>query len=164
MDILYASLSALPGVPQMISAEEIQPRDNICIILVTWDPPANSDDTDIDQYRVYVPSRNISDNVLSSTISTLTVPNCGDDIRIQIAAVNRIGCVGMNSSEVQPVLLDIPTAPATSEGGSASTSSKHLKLLPIFNLCLAFTENYHAGLDSILNIILPPHSLQKISE
>ena len=72
--------------------------------------------------------------------------NCDDDIRVQVAAVNRIGCVGMNSSEVQPILLDIPTAPATNdggtatteggsatstEGGSASTSSKfkHLKII-----------------------------------
>ena len=135
---LHASLLAVPGVPQMISAAEIvQPRGDVCVILVTWDPPANSDASDIDQYRVYIPSRNISDNVSSSTLTTLTLSNCGDDLRIQVAAVNRVGCVGMNSSEVQPVLL---------EGGSASTSSKHLKIiLPIFNLCLAFTENHHAG-------------------
>ena len=138
MDILHASLSAVPGVPQRIDAAEIsQPRrrDDTCTILVTWDPPANSDASEIDQYIVYVPSRNISNTILSSALSTLTVPNCGDDIRIQVAAVNRIGCVGMNSSEVLPVLLDIPTAPATTEGGSAtttesgsaSTSSKNLK-------------------------------------
>ena len=159
MDILHASSSAVPGVPQMISvAEIVQPRDDVCIILVTWDPPANSDPSDVDQYIVYVPSRNIRNNVSSSTSMNLTLPNCGDDIRIQVAAVNRIDCMGMNSSEVS---LDITTAPATSEGGSASTSSKHLKLLPIFNLCLAFTENYHAGLDSILNIILPPIPFRK---
>ena len=98
---------------------------------MTWDPPANSDASDIDQYRVYVPSRNIRE-VLSSTLSTLTVSNCGKDILIQIAAVNRDDCVGMNSSEVQPILLDIPIAPTdngsatrtTTEGGSAPTSSK----------------------------------------
>jgi hypothetical protein len=131
------SFSAVPGVPQMISAAEIsRPRDDLCIILVTWDPPANGDVSDIDQYIVYVPSRNIRDNISSSTISTVTVPNCGDDIRVQVAAVNRVGCVGMNSSEVQPVLLAIPTVPTedgpsttgggsgTTEGGSTSTSSK----------------------------------------
>ena len=129
---------AVPGVPQRISAAEIsRPRDNICIILVLWNPPANSDASDIDQYIVYVPSQNIRDNVVSSTVSTLTLSNCGDDVRVQVAAVNRVGCVGMNSSEVLPAPLDsIPTAPATSEdgsnatteGGSASTSSKHLKI------------------------------------
>ena len=125
---------AVPGVPQRISAAEIsRPRDDICIILVQWDPPANSDPSDIDQYIVYVPSRNIRD-VLSFTLTTLTVMNCGDDIRVQVVAVNLVGCVGMNSSEVQPVLLDIPTGPTddgltTTEGGSASTSSKHLKII-----------------------------------
>ena len=124
----------------MISAAEIlRPLDNICIILVTWSPPANSDPSDVDQYIVYVPSRNIRDDISSSTLITLTVPNCGDDVRIQVAAVNRIGCVGMNSSEVLPVPLDIPTTPATTEGGSnatteggsasASISSKYLKVI-----------------------------------
>ena len=113
----------------MISAKEILPRDDVCIILVIWDPPANSDTSDIDQYIVYVPSRDIGMTVQpsSSPLTTLTVPNCDDDdIRVQVAAVNRIGCVGMNSSEV---LLVLSTAPATIEGGSASTSSKHLKII-----------------------------------
>ena len=146
MNILHTSLLAVPGVPQMINAREIsQTVGTTCIILVSWDPPANSDLSDIDQYIVYVPSRKIMirSNNSSSTLITLTLMNCGDDIRIQVAAVNRVGCVGMNSSEVQPVPLNIPPAPATSEGGSAatteggsatitdggsaSTSSKHLK-------------------------------------
>ena len=126
---MHTSFSAVPGVPQRIRAVEVSRRlDNICIILVEWDPPANSDAADIGQYIVYIPSRNTRD-VSSSTISTLAVPNCGDDIRIQVAAVNRFGCVGMNSSEIQLTLLDIPIAPtlggsATTEGGSTSSSGK----------------------------------------
>ena len=94
---------------------------------MSWDPPANSDASDIDQYIVYVPSRNIRNDISSSTLlTTLTVSNCGDDIRIQIAAVSHVGCVGMNSSEVQPTPLDIPADPtddgsATTEGGSTTT-------------------------------------------
>jgi hypothetical protein len=120
----------VPGVPQGIDAAEIsRPRDNLCVILVQWDPPANSDVSDVDQYIVYVPSRNIRDDISSSTLTTLTLSNCGEDTSVQVAAVNRIGCVGMNSSEVQPILLDIPTAPAdnvsaTTGDGSAPTSSK----------------------------------------
>ena len=143
MDILHASLLAIPGVPQKISATEFEvsrPIDTVCIIVVQWDLPANSDGSDIAQYIVYnIPSRNIRNSSLSSTLITTTRPNCGDDIRIQVAAVNRVGCVGMNSSEVQPVPLDIPTARATTEGGSnatteggsgfASTSSKYLKII-----------------------------------
>ena len=124
------TFSAVPGVPQRISAAEIsRPLDNLCIILVTWAPPTNVDPSDIDQYIVYIPSQSIKMTVSSSSIlSTLTVPNCGDDIRVQVAAVNRDGCIGMNSSEVQPTLLDIPTAStsngnesATTEGGSTTT-------------------------------------------
>ena len=94
---------------------------------MTWDPPANSDPSDIDQYTVYVPSRDIREDSLS-TVSTLSVSNCGDDIRIQIAAMNRVGCVGMNSSEVLLVLIDTPSSPTddgstTTQGGSAPTCS-----------------------------------------
>ena len=168
MHTLYVhEFVVVPGVPQMISAAEIsRPLNDICIILVTWDPPANSDTSDIDQYRVYAPSRNIRNDISSSTLTTLTIPNCGDDVRIQVAAVNRVGCVGMNSSEVLPVLLDsIPTAPATTEGGSASTSSKHLKItvnnkFVKFRLnCLSFFNNI-----IILTHFAPTPSLQKLSE
>ena len=105
---------------------------------MTWSPLANIDPSDIDQYIVYVPSQGIRDTS-SSTISTFTVPNCGDDTRIQVAAMNRIGCVGMNSSEVQLTLLNIPTpsngngsvttegGSATTEGGSTQASSKWKK-------------------------------------
>ena len=109
----------------MIRAAEVsQITENICIILVQWDPPANTAGSDIDGYIVYVPSRNINDTV-SSTISTLRIRYCGDDLRVQVAAMNRIGCVGMNSSAVQPVLLNIPTGHgfATTKGGSATTTS-----------------------------------------
>ena len=119
---LHTSFLAVPGVPQRISARENSPPvSTTCIILVTWDPPANSDPSDIYQYIVYVPSRNIRD-ISPSTLTTLTVPNCGDDTRVQVAAVNRIGCVGMNSSEVQLILLDIPAGPT--EDPSATTSKQ----------------------------------------
>ena len=153
------TFSAVPGVPQRISAAEIsQPRDNICIILVLWDPPANSNGSDVGQYIVYVPSRNIRNDILSSTLITLTLSNCGDDIRVQVSAVNGAGCVGMNSSEVQLTLL--PAVPSdegatttteggstttTTEGGSASTRSKHFKMIVNNKLCLAFTENHHTA-------------------
>jgi hypothetical protein len=106
----------------MISAAEIsRPRDNICVILVTWDRPTNNDASDIDQYTVFIPSRNIRDDA-SSTISTLTLSNCGEDTRVQVAAMNRFGCAGLNSSEVSPVLLDnLPNT--TTEGVSAPTTS-----------------------------------------
>jgi hypothetical protein len=129
MDISHTSFSAVPSVPQRISAAEISRHsDNLCIILVTWDPPASSDASDFDQYIVYVPSRNIRD-VSSSVITTLTVPNCDDDIRVQVAAVNRIGCVGMNSSEVQPDLLDTQPTPATEDGSAGGSTVGKTKVI-----------------------------------
>ena len=103
-------------------------EDN-CAILVTWDPPANTDQSDINHYIVNVTSQNIPAFYVSSAIAILRVPNCRDDIRIQVTAVNRIGCMGQNF-EVQASLLDIPAAStedeptSATEGGSASTSSK----------------------------------------
>ena len=97
---------AVPGVPQNIRAAEVSESfDDYCIILVTWDPPANSDGSDIDHYIVYVPSRNIKNDNETSAIVPLRVPNCHDNIRIKIAAVNIFGCMGLNSSEVRASLL-----------------------------------------------------------
>ena len=134
---LHTSYLAVPGVPLDINAREIsRPVENICIILVQWASPTNIDISDIGQYIVYVPSRNIEMTVSSSsTLTTLTVPNCGDDIHVQVAAMNHFGCVGMNSSEVPLTLLDIPAGltddgSATTEDGSTSTSSKQFRLLP----------------------------------
>jgi hypothetical protein len=74
---------------------------------VTWDPPTNIDRFDIDRYIINIPSRNIRNVSLSNTID-LTVPNCrvGNN-SIQVAAVNRLGCVGPNSSLIQPNLLEM---------------------------------------------------------
>ena len=103
-----------------------QPLDDICIILVTWDPPANSNPSDIAQYNIIVnvTSQNITADSTSSCVHFLRVPNCRDasGVRIQVAAVNRFGCEGPNV-EVQASLLHI-----TAEGGSAPTSSKYLKV------------------------------------
>ena len=133
---MHTSYLALPETPQIASATVIsRVMNNICIILVQWNPPAGSIGSDVDSYRTYVPSRNI--NVTSiSTLSPLTVMNCDNDVRVQVAAVSGLGCVGQNSSEVQPDLLDVSTedgsattedgsaTTATIEGGSASTSSE----------------------------------------
>ena len=72
-----------------------------CTIQVTWDPPADTGGSNY-MYRVNVPSRNIMANTNSSTESTLRVPNCADDIRVQVYAMNQFGCI--ESSETQLLL------------------------------------------------------------
>ena len=98
---------------------------------MTWDPP---DGSDIDYYMVYVPSQNIM-NIEPSAIAVFHIQNCHDNVSIQVAAVNRFGCIGPNSPEVKPSLLTVNRDRSTTvipikggsttiEDGSPSTSSK----------------------------------------
>ena len=100
---------------------------------MTWTPPTNIDQSVIDHYTVYVSSGSINNE--SSAISILRVPNCHDSgISIKVAAVTRFGCIGLNSSEVQPTLFmtnvqtqtttDFSEALTTSEPAEAAISSK----------------------------------------
>ena len=74
---------------------------------MTWDPPADVDRFDIDRYIIYVPSRNMM-NVSFSTTIDLDITNCrvGNN-SIQVAAMNRLGCIGPTSSLIQPSLMEM---------------------------------------------------------
>ena len=126
----------MPDAPQNVRAAQVsQDNDNDCIILVTWDPPANIEVSDIDHYIVTVPSRNIVETE-SAAITALRIRNCHDNDSIQVAAMNRFGCIGENSLQTQPNLLNsiaITTESITSTSigsttgtptGSASASGK----------------------------------------
>ena len=104
---------AVPEAPQNVrAAETTQPVDNnICIILVTWVPPASIHQSDINHYTVYVSSGRTMNE--TTAIAILRVPNCrSNDIGIRVATVTRFGCVGQNSSEVRPILLTTNTQTA----------------------------------------------------
>ena len=74
---------------------------------MTWDPPANVGRFDIESYIIYIPSRNIRSVSFSTTID-LTIPNCRDgNNSIQVAAVNRLGCVGPNTSHIPLSLVEM---------------------------------------------------------
>ena len=105
---LHTHFKAFPGSPQNILARETSAGS--CEILVTWDPPTNIDRSDIDRYMVYVPSRNMME-IEFSTTTILVVPNCcsDDTLSLQVAAMNRFGCVGPNSSPTQLRLMELPT-------------------------------------------------------
>ena len=100
---LHTSLSAVPGAPRNVMADGSMED---CMILVTWNPPADAGGSDY-TYRVDVPSRNITASTNSSTESTLHVPNCADGILIQVYVVNRFGC--LKSSETRLRLQSRPT-------------------------------------------------------
>ena len=143
--LMHISFLVVPGVPRNARAVESSARiENLCILLVTWDPPAGSDGSDIDHYMVYIPSRNIM-IIESSTITVFRIPNCRDDDGILVAAVNRFGCEGLNSSEVVPNLLPNNIAQTTEGGstitptqsGSGSVSSKWCKMSTAFILTMS---------------------------
>ena len=106
---------AVPEAPQNIRAAETpQMVSRNCIILVTWEPPVGILQSDIDHYTVYVSSGSTING--TTAIAFLDEPNCrSNDISIQVTTVTRFGCIGQNSSEIQPILLttNIQTAPPT---------------------------------------------------
>ena len=70
---------------------------------MTWDAPNNIDRPDIVHYIIYVPSQGRMFPDLSNTNYEFTLSTCRDgDVSILVAAVNRFGCEGPNSSEIQP--------------------------------------------------------------
>ena len=91
-----------------------------CDFIVTWNPPINIDRPNIDHYIIYVPLRNIR-KVEFSTTTVLNVSNCRNGgISIQVAAVNSVGCAGLNSTAIEPNLLEMPTT-----SNDSQTSSKY---------------------------------------
>lgn len=120
---------AVPGIPRDVRAvETAESTESDCIIVVTWDPPANT--TDVDHYIVSVPSRNISENNKLLTTDPLRVRNCHNNISIHVAAVNHLGCEGQ--ADVLASLLGTESAPneptttttngPNNEGGSTISS------------------------------------------
>ena len=108
--LLHTLFIALPGAPRDVDARELPAGS--CTIFVSWGSPLGSDRSDIDRYMVYVPAQNIQD-IAFSTISVVDVPECRDRIaNISVQAVNRFGCEGQNSSQIQPSLSEMPTAPS----------------------------------------------------
>ena len=126
----YTSLNFLyldvPEAP--LNAKAIVPLTAIfesdCDIIVRWDPPANS--VDITHYMVYVPALNV-DATTNFLITSLLLRNCPERFGIKIAAINRFGCIGIISSEVNVTL------PSTSE------SSKYIILYYIIYMKLHVT-------------------------
>ena len=104
---MHTPLLAIPDAPRNVRAAEVSDEriDNNCIILVQWDPPANVDVSDIDHYIITVPSQNIVETE-SAAIIALRIRNCHRNDSIQVAAVSRFGCVGVNSLQTRPSLLD----------------------------------------------------------
>ena len=102
--------SVFPNSPQNVMARQVS-QD--CDLSLTWTHPANTDINGL-TYKIYVPLQGIMIANVSATNHEFNVINCrDDDVRVLVAAVNRFGCEGQNSSavQVQPIPLEIPTVP-----------------------------------------------------
>ena len=97
----------IPKAPLNVGATETSKlSESDCVITVKWDPPS----IDIALYRIYIISSqgNMKDVKTSSLIISLDVTYCHDsNISIKVAAINSVGCVGPNSTEVQLSRLNI---------------------------------------------------------
>ena len=102
----------------------MQLSENECVILIKWDPPTNS--LDITNYMVYIPAQNMAVTT-DSPISSLPLRDCSERFGIKVAAINRFGCIGINSSEVYVMQPTSSTfvMQSTSAFGLLSESSKY---------------------------------------
>ena len=99
----------------------MQLSENDCEILVKWDPPTIS--VDITNYIIYIPVLNM--NVTTdSFIKSLLLRDCPESIGVIIAAINRFGCIGSNSSEVHVPVQLIPQS--TSDAAPRPESSEYI--------------------------------------
>ena len=99
----------VPEAPLNVGATQ---SENECVMLVKWDPPANSHD--IDHYIVYVSMLNMAVTT-DSPIASLPLRDCSKSVDVEVAAVSSFGCIGINSSEVRIQLTPQSTSPAASE-------------------------------------------------
>ena len=109
----------IPDAPLNVKATVFE---NDCKILVKWDPPANS--IDISSYMVY----NIISSIHMDTNTTFLLSfhhlrDCPESVSVKVAAINRFGCIGINSSEVYVRVAVQPTTTSTSTSISTSTST-----------------------------------------
>ena len=105
--IHYASLPIdIPEAPLNVGATaqailNAQLFEIECVVLVKWDPPANSVDITHYNYVVYALNMNAT---INSLITSLPLRDCPESFGVKVAAINRFGCIGMNSSEVNVTL------------------------------------------------------------
>ena len=91
-------------MPQDAAAVEIPSRQEMCVLLIEWDPPSNINSLNIERYVINT-SRKHEIPVTNET-STLAsfVSDCEDliDLNISIAAVDRCGRMGVNTANFTP--------------------------------------------------------------
>ena len=99
----YYLRTALPDVPQHVTAFEITPPpgDN-CIIVVNWMPPSNTNSSLVKQYQLESPAGNFITKTARTEIAVaLLAHHCehGSNARISIHAIDSCGQNGASSND-----------------------------------------------------------------
>ena len=115
--------SDAPDAPVNVTAEESpdsDPNDNCCILHIDLRPPSNIDVNHIMHYFIQFPS---GDRTIPNTGNgPIKVPNCTQDIRLNVSAVNICGTIGASASDIEPKRI-MPTPTTSTPTTSAPTTS-----------------------------------------
>ena len=139
MNLLLFFTSDAPDAPINVTAEESSdsdPNDNSCILHIDLRPPSNIDVNHIKHYFIQFPS---GDRTIPNTGNgPIRVPNCTQDIRLNVSAVNICGTVGASASDIEPKrIMPTPTtsAPTTTTNKSTGSGSELSLTLASTTLC-----------------------------
>ena len=110
LNLLLFFTSDAPDAPINITAEELpdnDPNDDSCMLHIRLCPPSNIDVKHIMHYFVQFPSG--YQNISNTGAGCVMVPNCTQDIRLNVSAVNTCGTVGAIASDIEPLFIMKPT-------------------------------------------------------
>lgn len=108
---LSSTVSAIPGIPQRVTADRKTAPSNIhCVVLVQWDPPNNAAETLVKYYIV-----DFQSGTFVTTMTSVLV-QCGADSYIRIHAVDECDREGPSTDDTLAELLELvdsTSVPAT---------------------------------------------------
>ena len=122
MQALNLLTSDTPDAPINVTAEESpdsDPNDDSCMLVIDLRPPSNIDMNHIKHYCVQFPSGNRT--IPNTGTGCIKVPNCTQDIRLNVSAVNSCDIVGASASDIEPMFITTST-PTTSAATTDSST------------------------------------------
>ena len=108
-------------MPQNVTGNQRIDGTGSCIVLIGWNPPANTAESDLSHYLVYVNETNVLKENL--TLTAYPVRTCGSH-NIRVAAINRCDRVGQNSS-----IITLDQDPSPLQGRESDTLTTQPPLL-----------------------------------
>ena len=123
MQALNLLTSDTPDAPINVTAEESpdsDPNDDSCMLVIDLRPPSNIDMNHIDCYIIQFLSENRT--IPNTGSGTIKVPDCTQDIRLNVSAINSCGTIGASASDIKPKFITTST-PTTSTPTSTPTTS-----------------------------------------